>query len=551
MQKNVFAVLAGALLWATLTESGRAQTWQTLQPMPEARQEVTTAVLNGKIYVIGGFDAGANPTPTVQVYNPASNSWTFAQSLPYPVDHHAAAVAAGRLYTLNGLVYDEAQDAWTPVASPKFSHDQTPAVGVWNDKIYVVGGTVGETSVAEAEMYDPATGVWTELAPMVLARNHLAGAFIDGKFYVVGGRVGSISVAILEIYDPETDTWSSGAAMPTARSGIAAAAVNGELWVFGGELPKLFGKVEVYNPGTNSWRSLPDMPVPRHGFWAAVIGDKIHLPGGAIAQNLGPTKVNDVFIVDRTATFANLSTRLKVETADKVLIGGFIITGDTSKRALLRAPGPSVPVAGTLLDPVLDLFDAAGQLLATNNNWEEAPNKQEIIDSGLVPTAAAEPAILTRLAPGGYTAVVRGVNDSTGVALVELYDLEAGSDSQPANISTRGLVQTGDNVLIGGVILTGTDPRRVIVRAIGPSLPLTGTLANPTLELRDGSGALLASNDNWRSSQEAEIVGTSLAPSDNLESAIVRTLSPANYTAIVRGQNDTTGVALFEAYALD
>ena len=113
------------------------------------------------------------------------------------------------------------------------------------------------------------------------------------------------------------------------------------------------------------------------------------------------------------------------------------------------------------------------------------------------------------------------------------------------------MVQTGDNVLIGGVILTGTDPRRVIVRAIGPSLPLTGTLANPTLELRDGSGALLASNDNWRSSQEAEIVGTSLAPSADLESAIVRTLSPANYTAIVRGQNDTTGVALVEAYALD
>jgi hypothetical protein len=160
-------------------------------------------------------------------------------------------------------------------------------------------------------------------------------------------------------------------------------------------------------------------------------------------------------------------------------------------------------------------------------------------------------AILTTVAPGSYTAIVRGVNDSTGVALVEVYDLEAGSDTRLANISTRGLVQTGDDVLIGGLILDGQVSREVIVRAIGPSLARSDALADPTLELRDANGGLLASNDNWRTTQEAEIIATTIPPSNDLESAMVQTLPPASYTAIVRGVNNSTGIALVEAYALD
>ncbi len=190
-------------------------------------------------------------------------------------------------------------------------------------------------------------------------------------------------------------------------------------------------------------------------------------------------------------------------------------------------------------------------MVAANDNWRDAPNRQEIIDSTIQPSHDLEAAILTTVPPGNHTAIVRGETNSTGVGLVEVYDLEAGSPSQLANISTRGLVQTGDNVLIGGMILLGQDVRKVIVRAIGPSLTLSGALADPTLELRDANGVLLASNDNWRTTQEAEIIGTGLPPSHNLESAIVRTLPPAQYTAIVRGQNASTGIALVEAYALD
>ena len=249
-------------------------------------------------------------------------------------------------------------------------------------------------------------------------------------------------------------------------------------------------------------------------------------------------------------TLGNISTRLRVETGDNVLIGGFIIAGTESKKVLLRAIGPSLPLGGVLANPILELHDGAGLLLASNDNWMDSPNKQEIIDSMLPPPKDLESAILTPLDPGLYTAIVRGVNNTTGIALVEAYDADPVADSVLANISARGLVQTGDNVMIGGFIVAGDTPQEVLVRAIGPSLPLAGELADPELELHDSDGAILATNDNWRSDQEADIMATNLAPSDDAESAILVTLSPNAYTAIVQGKNDTTGIALVEVYRL-
>ena len=233
--------------------------------------------------------------------------------------------------------------------------------------------------------------------------------------------------------------------------------------------------------------------------------------------------------------------------------GGFIITGNDPKKVLLRANGPSLPVSDRLADPILELRDSSGQTIAINDNWMEAPNSQEIIDSTIPPGNGLESAILMNLAPGAYTATVRGINNGTGVAVIEAYDLDQAVDSRLANISTRGLVDTGDNVMIGGTIIRGTVPAKVLIRAIGPSLTNAGVanaLQDPTLELRDGNGVLLASNDNWRSDQEAEIIATALAPTNDLESAILRNLPPGGYTAVVRGKNDSTGVALVEAYQL-
>jgi hypothetical protein len=254
------------------------------------------------------------------------------------------------------------------------------------------------------------------------------------------------------------------------------------------------------------------------------------------------------------ATLANISTRLRVQTADNAMIGGFIITGTEPKTVLVRGIGPSLPLAGALADPFIEVHGPAGEVLATNDNWQDATTRQEIIDSGLAPANDLEPALWGVINPGAYTVVVRGKNDATGIGLFEVYDLDQTVESNLGNISTRGSVGTGNDVMIGGTIIAGAVPARVLFRAIGPSLANFGVanaLGDPVMELHDGNGVLIATNYNWRDAQEAEISATGLAPSNNLESAILRDLAPGPYTAIVRGLNDTTGVALVEVYNLN
>jgi hypothetical protein len=253
--------------------------------------------------------------------------------------------------------------------------------------------------------------------------------------------------------------------------------------------------------------------------------------------------------------FANISTRLRVLTGDNVLIGGFILSGAQSKRVILRALGPSLPVAGALSDTILELRDSFGNLIGFNDDWR-TDQQGEIITTGLAPSHDYDSAIVATLPANNstYTAVVRGYNGATGVGIVEAFDLDQAVDSRFANISTRGFVGTGDNVMIGGTIVTGGAAIRVLVRAIGPSLAnvgIAGALPDPTLELRDSNGLLVAYNDDWRTDQQVDILGTGIPPSNNLESAIVRTLSPGAYTAIVKNYIDgVTGVALVEVYRL-
>jgi hypothetical protein len=252
----------------------------------------------------------------------------------------------------------------------------------------------------------------------------------------------------------------------------------------------------------------------------------------------------------------NISTRLRVGTGDNALIGGFIVTGTQQKKVIVRGLGPSLKafgVSGVLADPVIEVHDSSGNLIpgATNDNWNDAGTRQEIIDSGLAPTNDLESALWGKLNPGAYTVVVRGNGDSTGVGVFEVYDLDQTVDSKLANISTRGFVDTGDNVMIGGTIITGSTSARVLFRAIGPSLiSVPNALQDPTLELHDSQGSLITSNDNWRDTQEAEIIATTIPPADDRESAILADLQPGQYTAIVRGSGDSTGVAVVEAYQL-
>ncbi len=249
----------------------------------------------------------------------------------------------------------------------------------------------------------------------------------------------------------------------------------------------------------------------------------------------------------------NLATRLRVETGDNVGIAGFVIQG-SFKRVLVRAIGPDLTnrgVAGALADPALEIV-SGGVQIARNDNWKDT-QEADIRASGFPPTDDRESAVLLILQPGVYTAIVRGVGNTSGVALLEVYDLDGASfPGKIINLSTRGRVQTGDNVMIGGFVIGGTAPKRVIVRAIGPTLVasgVAGVLANPVVQLISGANQI-GQNDDWASDQQSSIVATGLAPVNPLESAIIATLAPGPYTVIVRGVGDGTGVGLVEIYDL-
>ena len=299
----------------------------------------------------------------------------------------------------------------------------------------------------------------------------------------------------------------------------------------------------------------------------SIIGDTVTNAVSAAPNPAPPTPL---------PRLTNISTRALVETGDNVVIGGFIVQGSEAKRVIIRALGPELTqygVTDALANPTLELYNGAGALIASNNNWTTTViggiitqnQVRDIMNSGYAPSNGLESAIIADLLPGNYTAIVRGVNDTTGVGLVEVYDLDPVtiSSSFLRNISSRSVGLTGDDVMIGGFIVQGSGPKRVIVRAIGPELTQYGVqdvLTDPTLELHDGTGALIASNDDWQTTvlggiitkdQVMDIQSSGHAPTQSSESAIIADLQPGRYTAIVRGKNIIVGVALVEVDDLD
>jgi streptogramin lyase len=279
----------------------------------------------------------------------------------------------------------------------------------------------------------------------------------------------------------------------------------------------------------------------------AASGPELHSPSG-----LG--------FMPLVSRFQNISTRLRVQTGDNALIGGFIVVGNDAKRVIVRAIGPSLQsnggaFPGRLADPTLELYVQGSDVpIATNDNWRE--NQAEVEATGLPPSNDLESAIVRTLAPGAYTAVVRGRNNGTGVGIVEVYDLNDAASSRLANLSTRGVVETGENVMIGGLIV-GPNPTgraEVVVRAIGPSIKsqVPNALSDTTLEIRDKNGVLVEANDNWQEApRAAELEATGVAPSDPAEAAIlIPSLPTGAYTAIVTGKG-ATGVAVVDTYEIE
>ncbi|HEX4640384.1 MAG TPA: peptidylprolyl isomerase [Chthoniobacterales bacterium] len=302
---------------------------------------------------------------------------------------------------------------------------------------------------------------------------------------------------------------------------------------------------------------------------ATVSGTKLLVSGNAVGTAHVTVTSNDwngattsqmftVNVVNAPGLLANISTRMQVGTGDNVLIAGFIMRGSTPKRLAVRALGPSTGLTGAVVNPTLELHDSTGATMATSDNWGDAANKRDIIDIGLAPDSPNESVILTTVPSNAngaaYTAIMRGANNTTGLGLVEVYDLDGGPASSLLNISTRGQVGIDPNALIGGFILGGSDSKTILIRAIGPSLTAFGVpnaLVDPTLELRDDNGVLVDSNDDWMTSpQKTQIQNSGLAPTNDKESAVVQTLAAGNYTAVVHGANGGTGVGSVEVYQL-
>jgi hypothetical protein len=396
------------------------------------------------------------------------------------------------------------------------------------------------------------------------------GASSGGGLY---NATGSVSTVHDSVFAPNSTVGGAGAGSPAGPGAATGPDVNGAVTSQGHNLlgrsdgctgfttddqqggttddtrldPRL-GALGNYGGPTETLPLFSDSPAIDGGSTAALARDQ---------RGFGRTGPPDIGAFEYQGTepvvLANIATRLRVQPGDNAMIGGFIITGSQPKTVIIRGIGPSLPLAGALADPIIELHDSTGELLATNDNWRDGIY-QEQVASALPPANDLEPALWEILNPGAYTVVVRGNNDATGIGLFEVYDLDQAVDSKLGNISTRGSVGTGNDVMIGGTIIAGVSPARVLFRAIGPSLAnfgVSNALGDPVLELHDGNGVLIASNSNWRDTQEAEISATGLAPSNNLESAILRDLAPGPYTAIVRGLNDTTGIALVEVYNLN
>lgn len=318
--KAFWTTLGFCLLW-TLCPAQDVGRWITRQALPTASQEMPHAVINGQVYLPGGLLDTGGATTKVDVFDPATNTWTQLAPLPFPMHHLGAVVVRGTLYIIGGyqgntfsptsrvLAYEPVAEQWITRAPMPQAQGAHVAVA-FGDQIFVFGGVAGGVVQSSTFRYDTGANIWTEQAPMSLRREHLAAAVVDSLIYVVGGRTATgANTDIIEAYSPATDTWRRRMAMPTARGGLTAAGMHGKLYVFGGEafnipLPGVFEEVEEYDPATDTWRTMAPMPNPRHGLGAAAVGDTLFLIGGGPVAGFGVTNVNAGFIPPAPQTTA-------------------------------------------------------------------------------------------------------------------------------------------------------------------------------------------------------------------------------------------------------
>ena len=284
--------------------------WQSRTTMTWGRQEVAVAALGGKVYVIGGFGSTREPVDIVEVYDPATDVWRTVAPLPIPIHHAAAAVVDGRLFVVGGYTggrvqsttlgtvfeYEPSQNTWRGRAQMPTRRGGL-AVAAVGGRLYALGGAADRATNTH-EVYDVAADRWSRANPMPTARDHLAAVVFEGRVWALGGRESFFGTqyANVEIYDPATDSWQTGTPLASARGGLAAAALGDKIFVFGGEAPlRIWSATEMYDRTINTWVAKAPMPTARHGIGAAVVDGRIYVPGGAQEPGFAATDVNEVF----------------------------------------------------------------------------------------------------------------------------------------------------------------------------------------------------------------------------------------------------------------
>jgi N-acetylneuraminic acid mutarotase len=575
-------------------------------------RELPRAVWTGSEMIVWGgysYDGADHYWNTGGRYNPGTDSWlpTSVTNAPDGREGHTAVWTGTEMIVWGGYFYAGGNDLsylntggkynpgtnrWTPVTSTNAPAARSSHGAVWTGTQMIVWGGGGASGYLNTGgRYNVSTDSWTRTstvnAPsgrtvyspvwtgseMIVWGGFAYDAMANEVYFNTGGR-----------YNPNSNSWTATSTVnaPDGRTTHTLVWNGAEMIVWGGhgsfDLGYYFNTGGRYDPTTDRWiaTSTVDAPDGRYRHTAVWTGNEMIVWGGILYTNSSTSTGGRYCAPFVGSQLGNISTRAFVQTGDNVVIGGFIVQGNQTKRVIIRAIGPelSAPpynIPNALANPTLELHDRTGALIASNDNWRSTTiggiitsnQVRDITNSGYAPGDGRESAIIADLAPGNYTAIVRGFNNTTGVGLVEVYDLSGNASSILGNISTRSFVQTDDNVMIGGFIVQGTGAKRVIIRAIGPELSQFGVpdpLANPTLELHNAAGALIGSNDEWQHTiiggvitrgQVADIQNSGHAPTDPSESAIIAELPPGNYTAIVRGVNNTIGVALVEVYDLD